>query len=592
MSSLHPKPLLPVLYAAVALVVGASFLALRGSPWTAALAACSLAAVTVPVVRNKGKAPEAEVPPPGTTADPDGVLWEAEVVSPPGQPTAFRITGLTGNAEETLGQAAGNWLVGSEFWPGHVAPEDRERVLAACQSAIQQGQQILRFEYRVPNEQGQPLWVEDCVQVLRAWGGKPRKLLGRMVNVTQQKRAVEILRQSQKMEEVGRLVGGVVHDFNNLLTVIGGHADLVLMGMDPMDPRRSSLEEIKKAGDRATTLARQLLTFSRKHSLSVELLDLGAVVGNLGKVLRRLISEDIELVTLAQAGMGHVLADVGQIEQVIINLVVNARDAMPAGGRLVIETGARDVHQPETSNPIPAGRYITLAVTDTGCGMNAATRKRIFEPFFTTKEPGKGTGLGLATVQEIVRERQGYIEVESEVGRGSTFRVYFPRAESVAAACPAPAPATAAHLGSETILVVEDEDNVRALTQQSLRAYGYQVLEAASGEEALRLEEEYTSPIDLLVTDVVMPRMNGHDLGEMLKVRRPKLKVLYMSGYNRHAIVRYAALNPETPYIQKPFMPQVLAAAVRRVLDGKHETHSNGPEQALRLVKPSSARPN
>ena len=589
MNSLNPKPSLMMLCVALPVILGASLLGLRSRAWTAALAVYSLVAVTVPVVRGKGKASWAMSE---TTADHDGLLWEAEVISSPGQPAAFRVTGVTGNAEETLGQAAENWLAGPKFWPAHIAPEDRERVLAACLSAIQQGQEIVRFEYRVPNEQGQPFWIEDSVQVLRAWGGKPRKLRGRMVNVTQQKRAAEILRQSQKMDEVGRLVGCAVHDFNNLLTVIGGHADLLLMSMDPMDSRRSSLEEIKKAGDRATVLARQLLNFSRRHSLSLELLDLGSVVGNLGKVLRRLISEDIELLTLARAGLGHVLADAGQIEQVIINLVVNARDAMPAGGRLVIETGACDIDQTTAGGLVPSGRYITLAVTDTGCGMDAATRKRIFEPFFTTKEPGKGTGLGLATVQEVVRDRQGYIEVESEVGKGTTFRIYLPRADSAAAGCPASTAAMGVHLGSETILVVEDEENVRAMTRQLLRGCGYQVLESASGEEALRLAETHSGPIDLLLTDVVMPRMNGHDLAEMLKSRRPGLKVVYMSGYDRDAIVRHAVLDPDTPYIQKPFVPQAMAAVVRRVLDGKQEPHLSVPERELCLVETSSTRPN
>ncbi|HXJ94159.1 MAG TPA: ATP-binding protein [Terriglobia bacterium] len=589
MSSPNPKPSLLMLGIGLPVILGASLLGFRSRAWTAALAACSLTAITLPMVRGKGKASGSI---PGTTADDDGILWEAEVVNSLGQPSPFRITGVTGNAELTLGQASENGLVGSSFWPGHIALEDRERVLAACLSAIQQGQEILRFEYRVPSEQGQPLWIEDSVQVLRAWGGKPRKLRGRMVNVTEQKRAAEILRQSQKMDEVGRLVGCAVHDFNNLLTVIGGHADLVLMSMESTDPRRASLEEIKKAGDRATILARQLLTFSRRHSLSLELLDLGSVVGNLGKVLRRLISEDIELVTAAQAGGGHVLADVGQIEQVIINLVVNARDAMPAGGRLVIETGACDIDQAGAGGMVPSGRYLTLAVTDTGCGMDAATRKRIFEPFFTTKEPGKGTGLGLAMVQEIVRERQGHIEVESEVGKGTRFRIYLPRAESAAAGCPASTTATGVHLGSETVLVVEDEDNVRAMTRQLLRGCGYQVLQSASGEEALRLAETHSGAIDLLLTDVVMPRMNGHDLAEMLKSRRPGLKVVYMSGYERDAILRHAVLDPDTPYIQKPFVPQAMAAVVRRVLDGKPEPHFGAPERELCLVESSSARPN
>jgi two-component system, cell cycle sensor histidine kinase and response regulator CckA len=589
MNSPNPKPSFLIM-CATALVLGVSFWGLRGHASTAALGVCALAAAMMPLVRTRARV-EGLLPAPGTTED-DGVLWEAEVLGFPGEPAIFRITEVIGDTKGTLGQAADDWLEASMFWPDHIAVEDRERVLKACHSAIELGQERLRLEYRVLNAQRQPFWIEDSVQVLRAWGGAPRKLRGRMVNVTEQKRAAEILRQSQKMEEVGRLVGGVVHDFNNLLTVIGGHADLVLMSMDPTDPRRSSMEEIKKAGDRATTLARQLLALSRRHTLSLELLDLGAVVGNLGKVLRRLISEDIELVTLPQAGQGHVLADTGEVEQVIINLVVNARDAMTTGGRLVIETGACDIDQPRGAGQIPSGRYITLTVTDTGCGMDTATRQRIFEPFFTTKEPGKGTGLGLATVQEIVRERQGYIEVASELGKGTTFRIYLPRNESAPAACPARTAVVAARLGSETILLVEDEDNVRVMVRQLLCSYGYQVLEAASSEEALRLMERRTVPVDLLVTDMVMPRMNGHELGEKLTRRCPALKVLYMSGYSREDMVKHAVLEPEAPYIQKPFTPQTMAASVRKVLDAEQEPHPVASERELSLVHVSSTRPN
>jgi two-component system, cell cycle sensor histidine kinase and response regulator CckA len=592
MNSSSPKPSFLILCGAIPVVLGASSFGLRGHGWTAALAVCSLAALTMPVVRSLAKAAEGMRPMPGIAAAHDAVLWEAEVLCPPGQPATFRITGVRGNTEDTLGHAAEQWLVDPKFWPAHIAVEDRERVLKACHSAIQQGQENLRVEYRVSNAQGPPIWIEDSVQVLRAWGGRPRKLRGRMVNVTKQKQAAEILRQSQKMEEVGRLVGGVVHDFNNLLTVIGGHADLVLMSMDPMDPRRSSIEEIRKAEGRAAALARQLLALSRRHPVSPELLDLGSVVGNLGKMLGRLISEDIELVTFPQTGLGHVFADAGQIEQVIINLVVNARDAMPTGGRLVIETGVCDVHEPLARSLVPPGRYITLAVSDTGCGMDAATQSRIFEPFFTTKEPGKGTGLGLATVQEIVHERQGYIEVESEVGKGTTFRIYFPRTELAAAACLAPAAAAGARHGSETILVVEDEDNVRAMARQLLGAYGYQVLESASGEEALRLVEQHTGPVDLLLTDVVMPRMNGHDLGEMLRSRHPGLKLLYMSGYSRDAMLQHAVIEPETPYVQKPFTPQTMAAAVRRALDGERELQLSVSEPAPSRFRAPGSRPN
>lgn len=592
MNAANPKSSAMILCAAVPLVLGGSLFGLRAHAWTAALAVCSLAAAAMPLVRSWTHAAEGLLPMPESAGEHDWILWETEVLCLPGQPATFRITSLNGNTEEILGHLAQKLLIDSNCWPAHVVAEDRERVLNACQLAIQQGQENFRLEYQVPSVQGGRIWIEDSVQVLRAWGGRPRKLRGRMLNITKQKQAGEILRQSQKMEEVGRLVGGVVHDFNNLLTVIGGHADLVLMSMDPMDPRRSSIEEIKKAGGRAATLARQLLAFSRRHPASPELLDLGSVVGNLGKMLRRLISEDIELLTFAQTGLGHVLADAGQIEQVIINLVVNARDAMPTGGRLVIETGTCHMADPKAGSLVPPGQYVTLAVSDTGCGMDVATQKRIFEPFFTTKEAGKGTGLGLATVQEIVRERQGYIEVESEVGKGTAFRIFLPRTELAAAVGLAPAVVGGARPGSETILVVEDEDNVRVMARQLLRTYGYQVLESASGEEALRLAEQHAGQIDLLLTDVVMPRMNGRDLSEMLRSRHPGLKVLYMSGYSREAIVQHAVLEPETPYIQKPFTPEAMAARVRSVLDGGGDSHFSVSQQALCLVQASSTRPN
>jgi two-component system, cell cycle sensor histidine kinase and response regulator CckA len=592
MNSSKPKPSFLTMRAAIPLVLGVWFLSL-GHAWTLALAACSLVAVTIPVVRSRDKGVAGLLPVAAAASAPEGVVWEADVLSTRGQPATFRITGVSGNTEETVGYGSEEWLASSKFWPaGMVALKDRERVLEACRSAIQEGQENLSLEYQVPNQQGQPLWIEDSVQIVRTWSGKPRKLRGRMANVTKHKLAAETLRQSQKMEEVSRLVGAAVHDFNNLLTVIGGHADLVLMSMDAKDPRRGSIEEIKKAEGRAATLARQLLAFSRRHAIKPELLDLGSLVGNLGKILRRLLPENIDLVTSAQTGSSHVFADPSQIEQVMLNLVVNARDAMPHGGRLVIEAGTCDIHDHMADGMVLPGKYSTLSVSDTGCGMDVATQKRIFEPFFTTKEPGKGTGLGLATVQEIVRERQGHIEVKSEVGKGTTFRIYLPRTELAAMVCPAATVMTSARVGSETILVVEDEENVRAVARQVLRAYGYQVLESASAEEALRLVDQHPSRIDLLLTDVVMPRMNGRDLDEALKSRLPGLKVLYMSGYNRDEMLRHAVLAQETPFIQKPFTPQALAVTVRRILDDEWQPDLAAAQAGLCLVEAPGVRPN
>jgi len=592
MHSSNPKPSVLILCAPIPVVLLASLFGLSHA-WTAALAVSSMAAAAIPVVRSLGGLGDCLPSIPAPALVHDGVLWEAEVLASVGKPATFRITGISGNTEETVGYSCKQWLADSRVWPTLMAAlEDRERVLEACRSAIEGGQESLRLEYRVPNAQGQPLWIEDSVQVLRGWGGRPRKLRGRMVNITKQKQAAEILRQSQKMEEVGRLVGAVVHDFNNLLTVIGGHSDLVLMSMDAMDPRRGSIEEIKKAGGRAATLARQLLALSRRHPAKPELLDLGSVVGNLGKVLRRLIPENIELVTSSQTGAGHVLADPGQIEQVLINLVVNARDAMPTGGRLVIEAGACDISDSTSASVIPPGQYLTLSVSDSGCGIDAATLEHIFEPFFTTKEPGKGTGLGLATVQEIVRERRGHVEVKSELGKGTAFRVYLPRVELAATVGPDSTAAAATRFGSETILVVEDEENVRAVARQVLRAYGYQVLESASADEAIRLLDRHSGPIDLLLTDVVMPHMNGQNLSQLLRSRHPGLKVIYMSGYSRDAVLQHAVLGPEAPFIQKPFTPQAMAACVRGVLDGGRQGEFGVAQAGLCLAEAPNARPN
>jgi len=497
----------------------------------------------------------------------EGVLWEADALS-------FRITAVAGDTRGILGYPAQQWLDDPDFWLNHISAEDRERVLTLCIAAIEGGQDNLRLEYRAVDASGGRTWVENTLHVLRDRDGRAQRLLGRMVSLADQNRTTEFLRQSQKMEEIGRLTSGVAHDFSNLLTVIGGHADLLLASLDPQDSRRASIEEIKKAGERAATLTRQLLSLSRRRPATREPLDLGAVVVNLGRMLRRLIGEHIELVTHSTLGLPPILADAGQIEQVILNLVVNGRDAMAGGGILRVETGECEVTSLKSGSLVPAGRYVTLTVKDAGCGMDATTLSRIYEPFFTTKEPGRGTGLGLATVKEIVRDCGGHIEVESAVGSGTTFRLYFPVAEGGKAPGPIPlAPATARR-GCETVLLVEDEKNVLAMCCQLLDAYGYRVLEAASGEDAVRLVDEYPGKVDLLLADVVMPGMNGRDLADVLTAHRPGLKVLFMSGYTRDAVLRHAFPHPEVPYLQKPFTPQALAAAVRLALDGQDPAQS------------------
>jgi PAS domain S-box-containing protein len=393
-------------------------------------------------------------------------------------------------------------------------------------------------------------------------------------DVTVRKQLELQLVQAQKMEAVGRLAGGVAHDFNNLLTIINGYAQLLAEQISPQDPRLDQLNEIMKAGERAASLTRQLLAFSRRQVLEPKVLDLNIVLADLQKMLRRLIGEDIELVTTLKPKLGRVKVDPGQIEQVIMNLAVNARDAMPEGGKLYIETSDVEIDEnyaQSHSNMIP-GKYVMLAVTDTGIGMDADTQARIFEPFFTTKGKGQGTGLGLAMVYGIVKQSGGFIWVYSEPGQGATFKIYFPAVgEDALAAVPARASAKPAN-GSETILVVEDEDGVRGLVCHTLRARGYHVLEAQGAEQALKLSEQHGKPIHLLLTDVVMPQTGGKELAKSLSALHPETKVLYMSGYTDDAIVRRGILEQGAAFLQKPFAPDALVRKVREVLRGKPGT--------------------
>jgi signal transduction histidine kinase/ActR/RegA family two-component response regulator len=405
-----------------------------------------------------------------------------------------------------------------------------------------------------------------------------------LVRVSRERQSLEEqLRHSQKMEAVGRLAGGVAHDFNNLLTVIGGHAELLLMRL-PKEAAaaRAEIEEIRRAAERAVGLTRQLLAFGRKQILEPRVLDLNAVVGDMERMLRRLIGEDVELVTSLAPGLGRVRADPGQVEQVIMNLAVNARDAMPRGGRLTIETAELDVDQELARHHVDfvPGRYVMLAVTDTGVGMDRADQAHIFEPFFTTKGPGQGTGLGLATVYGIVKQSGGHVWFYSEPGRGTCFKIYFP-AVWEAAADLAPPPGSGRSEGHETILLVEDEPAVRVLAREVLSLNGYRVLAAAGADEAHRLcagRGDEADAIDLLITDVVMPGTSGRELAEALLAQRPGLRVLYISGYTADAIVRHGILHESLPFLSKPFSPQALTRKVREVLDGSAapETSATG----------------
>jgi PAS domain S-box-containing protein len=388
-------------------------------------------------------------------------------------------------------------------------------------------------------------------------------------DITEMKRMEEQLLQSQKMEAVGRLAGGVAHDFNNLLTVITGYGELLLSRLGEDDPRRKEAEEIRKAGNRAAALTRQLLAFSRRQVLQPEVLDLNRVVRELETMLRRLIGENIDLATSLDTGLGNVKVDPGQIEQVVVNLAVNARDAMPGGGKLLIRTAnfISDGEAARGDETVPSGSYALLEISDTGCGMDPSTIAHIFDPFFTTKEKGKGTGLGLATVYGIVRQSGGHISVTSEPGKGATFHVFIPRIEESAAepkTVPESAPATC---GQETVLLVEDSEVVRMLVREILERNGYNVLEASQGSDAILVCSGHEGAIHLILTDVVMPGMSGRELCTRLTPLYPGVKVIYMSGYTDDAIGHNGVLDPGTAYIQKPFTPDALERKVREVLD-------------------------
>lgn len=383
-------------------------------------------------------------------------------------------------------------------------------------------------------------------------------------------RTEERLRHSQKMEAMGRLAGGVAHDFNNLLTAIMGQSELMVRRLRQGDPLCRNIEQIRRATDRAASLTAQLLAFSRKQVMQPKVLDLGAVIMDMEQMLGRLINENIELITILEPAAGWVKVDPSQIEQVIMNLVLNARDVMPRGGKLTIETKAVELDDAYASQHISVrpGRYVMLAVSDTGKGMDKETESRLFEPFFTTKEPGKGTGLGLSTSYGIVKQSGGNIWAYSEVGRGTTFKVYLPQVEeAVAERLNGAASAAEVPGGTETILLVEDEDMIRETTREIIEMNGYKVLEARHGGEALLISERYEDLIDLMVTDVVMPQMSGPELAERLAGLRPEMRVIYMSGYTENAIVHHDGWSGEVAFLQKPFTRDALAHKIRDVLD-------------------------
>jgi PAS domain S-box-containing protein len=430
-------------------------------------------------------------------------------------------------------------------------------------------------EKRYLRKDGGVVWGNLTLSLLHSASGEPVHFVVVVEDITGQKRAEDERRhlerqllQAQKMESVGRLAGGVAHDFNNHLAVINGYCAMLLDEMGPDDPLREQVDEILLAGNRAAALTQQLLAFSRKQVAAPRVISLNDVVAEAGKMLSRLIGDDIEIVAHFDSGLGSVVADPSQMNQVLMNMAINARDAMPGGGRIIIETSNTDLDESYAAQHagVAAGPYVLLSITDTGAGMTQDVAQHIFEPFFTTKDTGVGTGLGLSTVYGIVKQAGGWIWVYSEPGKGSTFKVYLPRAGGAPQPLPAPVSAAETLRGTETVLVVEDQPELRRLTLAVLRSRGYRLLEAANGSEALSLCEGYSGPIHLLITDVMMPGMTGRELATRLVAFRPSLKTLYTSGYTANAIVHEGVLDPGVAYLSKPFSPAQLAAKVREVL--------------------------
>jgi len=464
-----------------------------------------------------------------------------------------------GSAEEVLGLNMSRDV--------YADPAERQRLLDRDTYTDREYDEV---EATWKRKDGRLLTVQLSVRAVRNAARQVEYYETFVRDVTEQRRLQTQLVQSQKMEAVGRLAGGIAHDFNNLLTVITTSCELLLEDLAPADPKREDVEQVRKAADGAAALTRQLLAFSRQQVLTPQIVDLGDVVAGVEKMLRRVIGEDVDLVTVLGSDAGAVKADVGQLEQVLMNLAVNARDAMPTGGKLTIET-ANVEHDPDYAREQEAAavsRFVMLAVSDTGIGMDEATKAKIFEPFFTTKELGKGTGLGLATVYGIVRQSGGFIWVYSEPGMGTTFKIYLPQVGegAVAAAGAATAAPGASRRGTETVLLVEDAAAVRAVTHQALARQGYTVLDAPNGAEALRIAASHPGPIHLLLTDVVMPGLSGRQLSDQLAQLRPDTKVLYTSGYTDDAVVRHGVLESGIAYLQKPFTVDGLARKVREVL--------------------------
>ena len=465
-------------------------------------------------------------------------------------------------------------LLGRPVWKFVVEEEMTRQVIMAKIAGDVSFHETFERTYRRKDGTTLPVLIED--RVISDEKGRITGIRSMIEDITERRRAEEALRKSeeqlrqwQRVEAIGRLAGGVAHDFNNLLMTIKGCSELLLGELDSRDSRREEVEEIRKAAERATALTRQLLAFGRRQVLQPQVLDLNEVVANMDRMLQRLIGEDIQLLTILDPELWPVKVDPGQIEQVIMNLAVNARDAMRGGGKLTIETAnvVLDENYARRHVSVKPGPCVMLAVTDNGCGMDKETQSHLFEPFFTTKAKGEGTGLGLSTVYGIIKQSGGNIWAYSETGLGTTFKIYLPRVEEAVKTYKPKLSPTVSPGGSETILLVEDEEAVRAIVSKILQNKGYTVLEAHHGHEALQLCKDHQGPIHLMVTDVVMPDMSGRELAERLISLRPELRVLFMSGYPDKAIVHHGVLGAGTAFLQKPFTLSALECKVRDLLD-------------------------
>jgi PAS domain S-box-containing protein len=453
-----------------------------------------------------------------------------------------------------------------EEWESRLHPDDKDRVLTTLRAYLDGREAEYALEFRLRHKNGTYRWIFTRGVVLRDASGQQTHMIGCHLDITERKQLEDRYRQSQKMQAIGQLAGGIAHDFNNLLVVINGYAELIAEELGPSHGSQRDLDEIRAAAGSAANLIRQLLAFSRRQILQPQILDLNTVLRRSQRLLGRLIGEHITL-TMNFSARSRVSADPGQIEQVMINLALNARDAMPNGGRLTIETADVELDHMYVAHHLgaTAGRHVLIAVSDTGSGMDDVTRAHLFEPFFTTKPPGKGTGLGLATVYGVVKQSRGSIWVYSEPGKGSTFKIYLPVAS---AATETPQPASDAHAlrGSETVLVVEDQPDVRGLIEKTLSRYGYTVFTATNGAEAAAVAQAHEGPIHVMLTDVILPGASGREIARQLLVTRPSLRVLYMSGYTDDAIVQHGVLEPGLAFIQKPFSGDGLLQRIREVL--------------------------